>query len=518
MYIDKLIKKEVITLLISVAFLVVVFIGVTFAKFLSVDKGKKTVINMGDLNISFCNNSTCDTTYSNIGQVIGTKVENGVTVPASIYPFKDNGSYSNETPYIFKVENTGTLDSTVKIKLKEDATYTPTGDYSSYTRLSLKYPDHLKVAIRKKVTFEDTGYQLGDVNMDGIVNRTDGDIIYDYYLNGKSNFNDLQLKLADTNKDSNITFDDAALIYSNILGFDYSIFGVTTNIYTYTDLEDGVIFKDDIIKAGESATYFLWLYLDESTPNDVQNTFFVGNIDVVGEFIPKVNPVSFSTDTWETISTAVKERNISKYNVGDTKEIDMGDYGTHTVRIANTSTPDECNTDGFSQTACGFVLEFTDIITTYNMNTTATNVGGFPSSNMYTFINNDIYNSLPVELQKVIINTKIISGHGSGETTNFTSTNKLYLLTPKEVYTNFSNSYDTSKDLTRALDYYIAKGVTNGNCSEVIKKNGSTATAWWFRTAYSYSNNGFYYANASGDWYSGSATNAYGVSPAFRIG
>ena len=167
MYIDKLIRKEVITLLISVAFLVVVFIGVTFAKFLSVDKGEKTVINMGDLNISFCNNSTCDTTYSNIGQVIGTKVENGVTIPASIYPFPDNTSYSNETPYIFKIENTGTLDSTVKIKLKEDATYTPTGDYSSYTRLSLKYPEHLKVAIRKKVTFEDTGYQLGDVNMDG---------------------------------------------------------------------------------------------------------------------------------------------------------------------------------------------------------------------------------------------------------------------------------------------------------------------------------------------------------------
>ena len=515
MYIDKLIKKEVITLLISVAFLVVVFIGVTFAKFLSIDKGEKTVINMGDLNISFCNDSSCDTTYSNIGQVIGTKIENGVTVPASIYPFKNDGTYSNETPYIFKVENTGTLDSTVKIKLKEDATYTPTGDYSSFTRLSIKYPEHLKVVIRKKVTFEDTGYQLGDVNMDGIVNNSDVELLRKFLLD-TSIFNDLQKKLSDVNLDGTLDGRDVTQLRKSLLGLVDSEY--SAKVYTYTDLEDGVIFKDDIIKAGESATYFLWLYLDKSTPNDVQNTFFVGNIDVEGEFIPKINPVSFSTDTWETIATAVKEGNISRYNVGDTRTIDMGTYGTHTLRIANTSTPGECNTDGFSQTACGFVLEFTDIITTYNMNTTATNVGSFPSSNMYTFINNDIYNSLPVELQKVIINTKIISGHGSGETTNFTSTNKLYLLTPKEVYTNFSNSYDTSKDLTRALDYYIAKGVTNGNCSEAIKKNGSTATAWWFRTAYSYSNNGFYYANASGDWYSGSATNAYGVSPAFRIG
>ena len=515
MYIDKLIKKEVITLLISVAFLVVVFIGVTFAKFLSVDKGEKTVINMGDLNISFCNDSSCDTTYSNIGQVIGTKVENGVTVPASIYPFKNDGTYSNETPYIFKIENTGSLDSTVKIKLKEDATYTPTGDYSSYTRLSLKYPEHLKVVISKRVLYEDTGYQLGDVNMDGIVNNNDVELLRKFLLD-TSIFNDLQKKLSDVNLDGTLDGRDVTQLRRSLLGLVNSEY--SAKVYTYTDLEDGVIFKDDIIKAGESATYFLWLYLDKKTPNDVQNTFFVGNIDVVGEFIPKINPVSFSTDTWETIATAVKEGNISRYKVGDTKEIDMGDYGTHTLRIANTSTPSECSTSGFSQTACGFVLEFADIITTHNMNTTATNVGSFPSSNMYTFINNDIYNSLPVELQKVIINTKIISGHGSGETTNFTSTNKLYLLTPKEVYTNFSNSYDTSKDLTRALDYYIAKGVTNGNCSEAIKKNGSTATAWWFRTAYSYSNNGFYYANASGDWYSGSATNAYGVSPAFRIG
>ena len=293
MYIDKLIRKEVITLLISVAFLVVVFIGVTFAKFLSVDKGEKTVINMGDLNISFCNDSTCDTTYSNIGQVIGTKVENGVTVPASIYPFKNDGTYSNETPYIFKVENTGTLDSTVKIKLKEDATYTPTGDYSSYTRLSLKYPEHLKVVIRKKVTFEDTGYQLGDVNMDGIVNNSDVELLRKFLLD-TSIFNDLQKKLSDVNLDGTLDGRDVTQLRRSLLGLVNSEY--SAKVYTYTDLEDGVIFKDDIIKAGESATYFLWLYLDKSTPNDVQNTFFVGNIDVEGEFIPR-NTVFCTTDT-----------------------------------------------------------------------------------------------------------------------------------------------------------------------------------------------------------------------------
>ena len=530
MYIDKLIKKEVITLLISVAFLVVVFIGVTFAKFLSVDKGEKTVINMGDLNISFCSDSTCDTTYSNIGQVIGTKVENGVTVPASIYPFKDNGSYSNETPYIFKVENTGTLDSTLKIKLKEDATYTPTGDYSSYTRLSLKYPEHLKVAIRKRVLYQDTGYQLGDVNLDGIVNKTDDDLILDYVIKNMT-FSDLQKKLADINGRDGINASDVTYLLQLISGTVNIEGAAPTYIYSYTDLEDGVIFKDDTIKAGESATYFLWLYLDESTPNDVQNTFFVGNIDVEGEFIPKVNPVSFSTDSWETIGTAVREGNISKYNVGDTKTVDLGTYGTHTLRIANKSMPSECSTSGFSQTACGFVLEFADIITTHNMNPSGKyngtqydygyNVGGWPNTSMKTFIINNIYNSLPSELKNAIIDTTVVSSHGSEDSSNFTSTDKLYLLSTAEVWAQGSSNtidYDTARDNTRQLDYYKNLGVTTSNYSGAIKKNGTKTTQWWLRAAGSTYNYDFYGVGTSGSWYTGFAISTNGVSPAFRIG
>ena len=530
MYIDKLIKKEVITLLISVAFLVVVFIGVTFAKFLSVDKGEKTVINMGDLNISFCNNSTCDTTYSNIGQVIGTKVENGVTVPASIYPFKNDGTYSNETPYIFKVENTGTLDSTVKIKLKEDATYTPTGDYSSYTRLSLKYPEHLKVVIRKKVTFEDTGYQLGDVNLDGIVNNNDVELLRKFSLD-TSIFNDLQKKLSDVNLDGTLDGRDVTQLRKSLLGLVDSEY--SAKVYTYTDLEDGVIFKDDIIKAGESATYFLWLYLDKSTPNDVQNTFFVGNIDVEGEFVPKVNPVSFSTDSWETIVKAVKENNISKYNIGDTKEIDMGDYGTHTLRIANTSTPNECSTAGFSQTACGFVLEFADIITEHNMNpagkyngtqySSGHNIGGWPNTSMRTFVNSDIYNSLPSDLKNGIIDTTVVSGHGnySGDTENFTSTDKLYLLSTAEIWeqeTSNTISYDTAREVTRQLDYYKKEGVTTSNYSKAIKMYNSSAEWWWLRSATSGNHEFFYGVGTNGKYISMVAGRTDGVSVAFRMG
>ena len=515
MYIDKLIKREVITLLVSVSLLVIIFIGVTYAKFLSVDKGQDTVINMGDLNISFCKDTTCDTTYSNIGQVIGTKVENGTTVPADIYPFKNDGSYSNETPYIFKVENTGSLDSTVKIKLKEDASFTPSGDYSSYARLTSKYADHLKVAIKKKILYQDTGYQFGDVNMDGLVNLQDVNLVLQAATENAT-LTDVQKKLIGLDSSTRISAVHAANILQILNGTSESSY--STKGYTYSDLEDGVIFKNDIIKLGESATYFLWLYLDETTPNDAQKTYFVGNIDVDGEYIPKVNPVSFATDSWETIVTAVKENNISKYNIGDTKEIDMGTYGTHTLRIANTSTPSECSTTGFSQTACGFVLEFADIITTHKMNDTATNVGGWPATSMRTFVNNNIYNAIPSEIKNAIIDTIVVSGHGKSDTENFTSTDKLYLLAPKEIYTDWSDSGDTANDLIRTLDYYTSIGVTTSSYSGAIKKNGTSATNWWLRAAIFDNANAFLIVGYDGDWFSDGAYHAYGVAPAFRLG
>ena len=234
-------------------------------------------------------------------------------------------------------------------------------------------------------------------------------------------------------------------------------------------------------------------------------------------------PNSFATDSWKTIINAVKNNNIGKYNVGDTKTIDMGTYGTHTLRIANTSTPSECSTSGFSQTACGFVLEFADIIAKHNMNDTNTNVGGWPATSMRTFVNNDIYNALPSEIKNAIIDTTVVSGHGStsGET-NFTSTDKLYLLSTAEVWAQGSSNtikYDTARDVTRQLDYYKNLGVTTtNNKSGAIKKSGTSADNWWLRAARSNYTNRFLNVYYDGDWNSYYATNTYGVAPAFRLG
>ena len=239
-------------------------------------------------------------------------------------------------------------------------------------------------------------------------------------------------------------------------------------------------------------------------------------------------PNSFATDSWKTIINAVKNNNIGKYNVGDTKTIDMGTYGTHTLRIANTSTPSECSTSGFSQSACGFVLEFADIITTHNINPSGTYKGtqydhgwskdGWPASSMYTFVNTNIYNALPSDLKSGIINTRTISGYGTENNNNFTSIDKLYLLAPIEIYANSVINYDTASDLTRTLDYYLEKDVSIAYSSEAIKKNGTSAAEWWLRTAYNKLDGLFFAVDDKGQKMHDMVIYNYGVSPAFRIG
>ena len=236
-------------------------------------------------------------------------------------------------------------------------------------------------------------------------------------------------------------------------------------------------------------------------------------------------PNSFATDSWKTIINAVKNNNIGKYNVGDTKTINMGTYGTHTLRLANKSTPSECSGTGFSQTACGFVLEFADLITTHPMNDSATNTGGWPATTMRTFVNDSIYNALPSDLRNSIINTTVVSGIGSsdssGSATCFKSTDKLYLLAPREIYNNYDGTYDTANSLTRTLDYYITQGVTTTNYSGAIKRgeNISYNQWWWLRNANSQLNYSFSMVYDDGSFINNFGANqSIGVSPAFRIG
>ena len=256
-------------------------------------------------------------------------------------------------------------------------------------------------------------------------------------------------------------------------------------------------------------------------------------------------PTTFAKDTWETIAAAIENGQLDAYPVGSTKTLKVydnpngettnGTYKEYTVRVANNTTPPECNDSNFSQTACGFVVEFADIVENRKMNSTNTNVGGWESSEMRKYLNGDtddhmtyndanngqtatFFSKLPKELRDAIENTTVVSGHGStsGET-NFTSTDKIYLLSAHEVWkdgtSNQVSTYDTAYNQTRQLDYYKNLGVDTDSYSGAKKNSG-----WWLRAATSDGSIGFLRVNNTGTWDSYTADTTNGLAPAFRIG
>ena len=235
---------------------------------------------------------------------------------------------------------------------------------------------------------------------------------------------------------------------------------------------------------------------------------------------------SFADDSWSEIAANVKN-NPTAYKVGDTKQVLIGNK-PYTVRVANNTTPAECSGTDFSQTACGFVVEFADIVESKQMNSTRTNVGGWPATAMRTYANGDFFNKLPSDLQSVIKSTKVVSGYGWSNSSsnrsdgNWESEDKIYLLSSHEVWedgtSNQVSSNDTAWNNTRQLDYYANLKVTTNNYSGAIKKNNSSTSAWWIRAAVSYSTEFFFGVNASGDLTVIYAKDNRGFAPAFRIG
>ena len=163
--------------------------------------------------------------------------------------------------------------------------------------------------------------------------------------------------------------------------------------------------------------------------------------------------------------------------------------------------------------------------------------GGWEYSDMRSYLNSTtyayenidysttgIYSSLPEVIKNAIIDTTVVSGHNKNDTTNFTTTDKLYLLSTHEVWEDVDGNTssgidycDTAYNNTRQLDYYKGLNVTTSNHGSEIKKNGTSNSFWWLRSANSTGTLYFDTVGTYGDWSNATATNANGVSPAFRI-
>ena len=199
------------------------------------------------------------------------------------------------------------------------------------------------------------------------------------------------------------------------------------------------------------------------------------------------------------------------------------------MRVANNTTPAECSGNNFSQTACGFVVEFVDIIENRTTGLTNENTKSYVDSEIRTYLNNAFYNKLPSDLRDNIITTNIIAVTAKingtspvGVALTAASSDKIFLINETEITGEgiILNHYNSS---TRQLDYYSSQNYnSSSNKSCAIKKYNNTASNWWLRDRTTLFSGGGYdlniYDSTGTIGYMINLNNSYGIAPAFRIG
>lgn len=329
---------------------------------------------------------------------------------------------------------------------------------------------------------------------------------------------------------------------SNDIGADVSIELEYTNCEWFRVTES---IQDSQLKAGDSTTVLVTVELlktpvdeDISTvvtgrliSNPIENNLAVGN-DPISDSSPYISK-SFSSDSWEAISYAVENKQLSKYKVGDTKKITI-ENKEYTLRIANIDTPEECADESYSETACGFVVEFVDIVKMMPMKKTNSS-GGYTTSDVVKYLNEELYPQLPESLRKNIADTRVVSSNESSSGSNYVQENqKLYLLSAEEILGSNSSSNDSIKNKTSQLAYYKNSGTQRlyytvcygcGGCGtyyynaivgSIKKFNGSNST-YWVRNPSSTSSTMFTCIDTYGKVGNTSYSANLGVVPAFRI-
>ena len=233
----------------------------------------------------------------------------------------------------------------------------------------------------------------------------------------------------------------------------------------------------------------------------------------------KTLPILLSTDfsfekaSWSDIAALSESGSADKYfSVGDEKTISLT-TGEQVTLVILGFDHDDLTGGG----KAGMTIGMKNLLaTTYRMNATATNEGGWDESEMRTSTMATLLSQLPSDLQGVIkqVNKKATAGGASTSIT--TSADKLWLLAEVEVDGTTSAGY---ADEGEQYEYW--KTVKDGTVAADRKKylsNGSgSANGWWLRSPSVSSSYAFRCIGSSGYVDYISANGTCGVSFGFCI-
>lgn len=217
--------------------------------------------------------------------------------------------------------------------------------------------------------------------------------------------------------------------------------------------------------------------------------------------VPTTTKANFADNTWAQIIKACQTNRVpDTWAVGNQKTMTIG--GTDYVIDIIGKNHDTYSAGGTAP----LTFQMHDCYgTTYAMNSTSTNVGGWTSCAMRSTHLPVILSLMPTEVQNSIREVNKLTSAGSKSTTIETTADKLFLLSEVEIFG--STTYSASGEGTQ-YEYYKAG-------SSKVKHVSGSASHWWERSPYSGSAITFCYVNSGGTADFGGASTSTGVSFAF---
>lgn len=222
---------------------------------------------------------------------------------------------------------------------------------------------------------------------------------------------------------------------------------------------------------------------------------------------------SFEKASWSDIAALSESGSADKYfSVGDEKTISLT-TGEQVTLVILGFDHDDLTSGG----KAGMTIGMKNLLaTTYRMNATGTNAGGWDESEMRTSTMATLLSQLPSDLQGVIKQVNKKATAGSQSTSITTSADKLWLLAEVEVDGTTSAGY---ADEGEQYEYWktVKDGTVAADRIKYLSNGSGSANDWWLRSPYvsgSTSFRAFYSAGAVGY---GSASITRGVSFGFCV-
>ena len=244
-------------------------------------------------------------------------------------------------------------------------------------------------------------------------------------------------------------------------------------------------------------------------------------IAVTAQFLP--DKKTLENTTWEELSQIAKAGKVADYMtsgggswaIGDTKSMSFNGT-TYYVQLIGTEHDTPSDTSAYGQSKAGLTFQFGVAndsskngmyATTYPMNSSNTNSGGWTSCVMRSTTMGTMKGYLPTELQNVLVAVNKLTSAGSQSSTINTTSDELFLLSEIEIFG--STTYSFAGEGTQYAFY------SAGN-SKVRYRSGSSYY-WWERSLYSSDSARFCRVNTGGNASGANAGTSGGVSFGFCI-